>query len=291
MAFIASVSFAGASYAAAPQAGSVEQFVGLWAAESGLVTGQSGYSLNHPLRYGRLSIKKAKKTNTSDIFGRLEFVSSGGAIWGLDFNQDAQKVDFPSPEKMRWSGKWYGGIDGKDYESKYEVVLELGADGVLTLTKKDDVSNETAKFKRVDEDAAKDSNLNAMVGGWKAIKGSASFSTEPLSGLPLQNGYIMIKASPANSETDVTIIVYGSARFKKSQSWQNHSIEHEQQFARISKDNPKKISWTVDERSTINGQAKTMTVRVSVELNDDGTITLKKSDKNTEATAIFRKEF
>jgi len=200
------------------------------------------------------------------------------------------KVDFLSPAKISWKGTWSGNLDGRDYETKYEVRLELGSDGVLTMNKSDAVSSETVTFKRRTTDTA-DSNVNRFIGGWKAVEGTGKFTSSMSSSLPLSIGHLIITASPIDCETDVNVRVSGSVYCKKSREWMNKNLDYEKLFATFRKNNPKKISWTENSQIYINGRSQSMTVRHSVELNDDDTLTLKVNDRETEVTAVFKREF
>jgi len=94
IAVITSLAFTGSSFAAAQDGGSLEEFIGVWVAEDGKATSESG-SLDHPLRDGNLSIKKAKKNDAADIFGRVVFSKEGDNNWSLGFVENNYEGRFP----------------------------------------------------------------------------------------------------------------------------------------------------------------------------------------------------
>jgi hypothetical protein len=278
------LSFTGLAYAANDN--SLAQFAGVWVAESGSAVNPSG-SIDYGLKYGRLSIT-AGKNNSINVFGFIDYVNQKDENWNISFDNEILKIESISPSKISWTGKWYGNISGKDYESDYEIQLELSDSGVLKMSKNDKVTTETATFKKREDGVTE--SINPLVGGWKAVEGSAKFAGS-FSSLPLQDGKISITVSPVGQEQNVTFNISGYAYFKMKDMWQNKVFNYEKEFVSITRSNPKRFSWVKNSQVTMNGKSMSVNIQNILSLDDDETLNLKVRDKDTEATAVFKKMY
>jgi hypothetical protein len=201
------------------------------------------------------------------------------------------KLDRPSPGKIRWTGKYNGEKNGEPYSSNYEIVFEIDGDN-LTMTRNDKISAETAIFKRLTP-ADADASANHFIGGWRAVKGTVKF---PQNGtqIPMKTGKLVlgVPKSSQGRENNVAVGIAGNVYYEKGKSsWFEDIINFQKIFITFDENSPKTISWSEDRNFFADGKRSIIKASYKLDLNDDGTMTVKTSNKYVEATVTLKKEF